>query len=678
MALTNSVAHEAVQAIDTCARDDGRIDVHVPPALSQRLSKIPNLEDIDSHPEQPSPPYTPRHQPVIPLNILIQVVGSRGDIQPFIALANELQVHKHRVRLATHDVFADFVASSGVEFFPVGGDPSELMAYMVKNPGLIPSLDSLCAGDIQSKREMMARILDGFWSSCIQPDPKTGDPFVADCIIANPPSFAHIHCAQALGVPLHMMFTMPWTSTGAFPHPLANVTSPSSGSEREVANYLSYSVVEFMTWQGLGDLVNEWRQAKLGLERVPLNEGHRLLKSLQIPFTYCWSPSLIPKPREWGSKISISGFFFRNQPSYKPPENLDAFLQSGPMPIYIGFGSIVVGDPDRLMTMVLKAVKVLGVRAIISKGWSELKGDENPNVFYVSDCPHEWLFQQVSAVVHHGGAGTTACGLLMGRPTVVVSFFGEHQSNPIFIESRRWDPITAAGSASIEAAATMADATVDIFSKPYNTIKQRHTRPETLSNGESSQDASSSDTRDTNHSGVTTDVIRGSTKGLGILALTSAKGILVDIPVAVTDGLLAVPHLYGEDVRRRGNIDGFRAGAVVAGKNFYHGMFEAITDIAIYTYHGKREENAIGAAKGLGKGLLSLVTKSTAATIGLVAYPAQGLQRTIRDTLVTSVPKAIQNAVRTEGDWILERNPASDEEIRCAEADFTTLCGANV
>lgn len=178
------------------------------------------------------------------------MIGSRGDIQPFVALANELQEHGHRIRLATHDVFSNFVTSSGVEFYPVGGDPSELMVYMVKNPGLIPNMESLRAGDIQNKRKMVAHMLNGFWDSCIQPDPKTGTPFVANCIIANPPSFAHVHCAQALGVPLHMMFTMPWTSTGAFPHPLANITSSNRGRERDIANFLSYDAVEFLTWQG--------------------------------------------------------------------------------------------------------------------------------------------------------------------------------------------------------------------------------------------------------------------------------------------------------------------------------------------------------------------------------------------------------------------------------------------
>lgn len=178
------------------------------------------------------------------------MVGSRGDIQPFVALGNELQKHGHRVRLATHDVFADSVRSTGLEFYAVGGDPAELMAYMVKNPGLIPSMESIRAGDIRRKREMIAKMLNGFWNSCVQPDPLSGEPFVAEAIISNPPGFAHLHCAQALGVPLHMMFTMPWTSTAAFAHPLVNFTMANGSKEREVANFLSYDIVELMTWQG--------------------------------------------------------------------------------------------------------------------------------------------------------------------------------------------------------------------------------------------------------------------------------------------------------------------------------------------------------------------------------------------------------------------------------------------
>jgi hypothetical protein len=152
------------------------------------------------------------------------------------------------MRLATHNVFDSFLRKSGLEFCPIGGDPSELMAYMVKNPGQIPQIKSLRAGDIQKKRAMVGEMLRGCWDSCINGDPLTHAPFVADAIIANPPSFAHVHCAQALGIPLHLMFTMPWSSTRAFPHPLADIKS--STTEPKLANYSSFGVVEWMTWQG--------------------------------------------------------------------------------------------------------------------------------------------------------------------------------------------------------------------------------------------------------------------------------------------------------------------------------------------------------------------------------------------------------------------------------------------
>lgn len=183
------------------------------------------------------------------LNIVIQIVGSRGDVQPFIALGNALQSHGHRVRIATHDVFENFVKESFLEFFPIGGDPAQLMAYMVKNPGLIPQIKTLRDGEIKKKQLMVAEMLGGCWRSCIEDDPVTQEPFVADAIIANPPSFAHIHCAQALGIPVHLMFTMPWSSTKAFPHPLANLHNGSMENPG-TANWVSYGVVEWLTWQG--------------------------------------------------------------------------------------------------------------------------------------------------------------------------------------------------------------------------------------------------------------------------------------------------------------------------------------------------------------------------------------------------------------------------------------------
>ncbi|KAH8203054.1 hypothetical protein TruAng_002782 [Truncatella angustata] len=416
-------------------KDDGRLDVDLNSSVVKYLSFIrrqsePALDDFQDCAAAPLPPYSPYQLAEttkfhVKLNIVIQVVGSRGDVQPFIALGNELQKHGHRVRLATHDVFDSFVRGSGIEFFPIGGDPAELMAYMVRNPALIPSMKSLRASDIQKKRKMMDEMLHGCWLSCIEPDPVSSAPFVADAIIANPPSFAHVHCAQALSIPVHLMFTMPWSTTKAFPHPLANLKNAgNSGAEPRLANSLSYSVVEFLTWQGLGDVINDWRD-ELDMEPIAFSEGPKLAETLKIPFTYCWSPALVPKPSDWGTHIDVCGFFFREPPNYSPPPELVQFINSGPPPIYIGFGSIVIDDPERMTSLILDAIHRSGVRALISRGWSNLGGAATGNVMYLGDCPHEWLFQHVAAVIHHGGAGTTACGLLNGRPTTIVPFFGD-------------------------------------------------------------------------------------------------------------------------------------------------------------------------------------------------------------------------------------------------------------
>ena len=191
------------------------------------------------------------------LNIVVMVIGSRGDIQPFLKLGKLLkEEHGHRVRIATHPAFKTFVEQdSGLEFFSVGGDPAELMAFMVKNPGLIPSLSTVKAGEIGRKRDSMFEMFQGFWRACINATDEENNPanlsmmeawnpFVADAIIANPPSFAHVHCAERLGIPLHLMFTFPYSPTQQFPHPLANIKK--TNVDTNYTNFMSYPLVEMM------------------------------------------------------------------------------------------------------------------------------------------------------------------------------------------------------------------------------------------------------------------------------------------------------------------------------------------------------------------------------------------------------------------------------------------------
>lgn len=141
------------------------------------------------------------------------------------------------------------------------------------------------------------------------------------------------------------------------------------------------------------------------------------------------SPSLIPKPNDWGNHIDISGFYFLDlATSFTPEPDLAEFLESGPPPVYIGFGSIVVDDPNKMTQMIFDAVRSSGVRALVSKGWGGLGADElgiPDGVFMLGNVPHDWLFERVSCVVHHGGAGTTAAGIKAGKPTLVVPFFGD-------------------------------------------------------------------------------------------------------------------------------------------------------------------------------------------------------------------------------------------------------------
>lgn len=378
-----------------------------------------------------------RLQPIVGIprmNIAILITGSRGDVQPFIALGKKLQTHGHRVRIGTHGNFRELVLENGLEFYSIGGDPEQLMAYMVKNPGVLPSLESVKAGDVGARKADLEAMLLGAWHACTEAcdehDKRNGNgkesrPFVADAIISNPPTYASLHIAERLAIPLHYMFTMPWSPTTAFPHPLAQLDS--SRTEAGVRNYLSYTQIELLTWLGLTDIINRFRRRTLLLEPIDPTWGTNLVSRLKVPHTYCWSPALIPKPADWGSHIGISGFFFLSKASsYQPDAKLQAFLNAGEPPVYIGFGSIVVDNPDAFTKVILEAVKKAGVRALVSKGWSNVGGSDVPdNVFLLGNVPHDWLFQHVSAVVHHGGAGTCAIGLALGLPTVIVPFFGD-------------------------------------------------------------------------------------------------------------------------------------------------------------------------------------------------------------------------------------------------------------
>nr|AWW17242.1 steroidal glycosyltransferase [Ornithogalum saundersiae] len=396
-------------------KDDGTVEVQVPSNI-EPLSLDVGPEDAYGEAVDEEPLESTDVQYIPPLQIVILIVGTRGDVQPFVAIGKRLQDYGHRVRLATHANFKEFVLTAGLEFYPLGGDPKVLAEYMVKNKGFLPSAPS----EIPIQRKQIKEIIFSLLPACKDPDLDSGIPFKADAIIANPPAYGHTHVAEALKVPIHIFFTMPWTPTSEFPHPLSRVKQP--------AGYrLSYQIVDSMIWLGIRDMINEFRKKKLKLRPVTYLSGAQGSAS-DVPHGYIWSPHLVPKPKDWGPKIDVVGFCFLDLASnYEPSEDLVKWLQAGEPPIYVGFGSLPVQEPEKMTQIIVEALESTKQRGIINKGWGGLGNLAEPkeSIYLLDNVPHDWLFLQCKAVVHHGGAGTTAAGLKAACPTTVVPFFGD-------------------------------------------------------------------------------------------------------------------------------------------------------------------------------------------------------------------------------------------------------------
>uniref|UniRef100_A0A0V0INR7 sterol 3beta-glucosyltransferase n=1 Tax=Solanum chacoense TaxID=4108 RepID=A0A0V0INR7_SOLCH len=394
---------------------DGTVEVDLTKSTPE-TSELLELRSVEEPTLTVDRIITDFNKSVPKLKIVVLIVGTRGDVQPFLAMAKRLQAFGHHVRLATHSNFRDFVKSGGIDFYPLGGDPRVLTGYMARNKGLIPSGPR----EISVQRKQLKAIIESLLPACTEPDIETGEPFRAQAIIANPPAYGHAHVAEALGVPLHIFFTMPWTPTYEFPHPLARVPQPA-------AYWLSYIVVDLLIWWGIRGLINEFRKKKLNLPPIAYFSTYHGSLS-HFPTGYMWSPHVVPKPKDWGSLVDIVGYCFLNLGSnYQPPEEFIKWIQNGPKPVYIGFGSMPLEDTIKTTDIILEALRNTGQRGILDRGWGDLGTlqDIPEDVFLVAEYPHDWLFPQCAAVVHHGGAGTTATGLRAGCPTTIIPFFGD-------------------------------------------------------------------------------------------------------------------------------------------------------------------------------------------------------------------------------------------------------------
>ena len=357
-------------------------------------------------------------KPSTKLRITCLTIGSRGDVQPYIALCKGLKEEGHKPKIATHKEFKPWIEKYGIEFAPVEGDPAELMRICIENGMFTYSF----LKEASSKfRVWIDELLVSAWKACQD----------SDLLIESPSAMAGIHIAEALGIPYFRAFTMPWTRTRAYPHAFAVPEHKIGGAY----NYFSYVMFDNVFWKAIAGQVNRWRKKELGLQSTSLDK----MQPNKVPFLYMFSPHVVVPPLDYSDWVRVTGYWFLDEgDSWTPPPQLVDFISKARADkkriVYVGFGSIVVSDPAALTRTVIESIKKADVRCILAKGWSDRLGDPAavqtevplpPEIHQIKSAPHDWLFQQIDAAVHHGGCGTTGASLRAGVPTVIKPFFGD-------------------------------------------------------------------------------------------------------------------------------------------------------------------------------------------------------------------------------------------------------------
>ncbi|KAL1310862.1 hypothetical protein AAFC00_001094 [Neodothiora populina] len=411
----------------THAREEGQADrsIHSHSTLYEPEADTPAVLFDDTYASMLD------FKPPKSLRVVCLTIGSRGDVQPYIALCKGLIADGHRPKIVTHAEFKDWVESHGIDFAPVGGNPADLMRICVEYGMFTPSF--LLEANLKF-RGFVRELLDTAWAACKD----------AELLVESPSAMAGIHIAEALGIPYFRAFTMPWTRTRAYPHAFAVPGHRLGGAY----NWMTYVLFDHLFWQSTSWMVNRWRGDSLELKPTTADK----LQQDKVPFLYNFSPSVVPPPLDFSEWIRVTGYWFLDEGlDYKAARALQDFIdkarQAKQRLVYIGFGSVVVSNSKELTQNVVDAVLKADVRCILAKGWSD-RLDKGPvdnkaievplpsSILQVTDpVPHDWLFRQVDAVVHHGGAGTTGASIRAGVPTVIHPFFGDQ----FFFSSRVQD-----------------------------------------------------------------------------------------------------------------------------------------------------------------------------------------------------------------------------------------------
>ncbi len=345
------------------------------------------------------------------MNILINAFGTRGDIQPFIALGLGLQAAGHRVALCTSKGYQSFVEGYGLPYLEMDNTMLELAQSAI---GDVPSArDSM--GMMKQMSRAMTLMMADEW--------RAAQAFKPDVIVYHPKCVGSLHVAEKLGIPALLSIPLPfYTPTRAFPVPF--IANMPFGGALNRATFVMHRAQSAM----FAGMINTFRRDTLSLpSQGRFADVLKRANGEPVPVLYPFSPSVIPVPDDYPPHVHVTGYWFLDDTDWQPDAALAAFLDAGPAPVYVGFGSMPFKKNAEARTQaILNGLATTGQRAILARGWGGLSAADLPaSVMMVDAVPHDWLFPRVAAVVHHGGAGTTAAGLRAGKPTLICPFLGD-------------------------------------------------------------------------------------------------------------------------------------------------------------------------------------------------------------------------------------------------------------
>lgn len=360
------------------------------------------------------------------MQITILALGSRGDVQPFVALGVALEQRGYRVRVAAATDYQALIEDAGLAFAPVVGRIRDVMDFDLVYQALDVANQALPLGFARRFMEHITPLVQRIVTDCLAAS-HGADALVVSSLGVYPGA----SIAERLGVPLIPAHMHPFSATRLYPD-VSFTALPAwlpSGTSA-LYNVLTHALSAHGLWQLLRQALNRARQDIL---RLPPLSPWALWQRVCVapPLTlYGYSARVAPRPADWNERQQITGYWFLERvAAWQPPAALAAFLAAGPPPVYVGFGSLLAGrDPDAVTASIVAALDRSGQRGILFRGWGDLGNIDLPAHMYATEAvPHDWLFPRVAAVVTHGGAGTTAAALLAGVPPVVVPFFGDQR-----------------------------------------------------------------------------------------------------------------------------------------------------------------------------------------------------------------------------------------------------------